>query len=95
MLGVLGGTGAYLTIRCIGHRASALHSMLYFSYYSCFVSLILAALFPSQRFILPHSTRFVIALFAVCHILFHALRFMDTNNHLCRLAFWASWRKRF
>ncbi|KIK70105.1 hypothetical protein GYMLUDRAFT_236534 [Collybiopsis luxurians FD-317 M1] len=40
LLGVLGSTGAYTTIRAIGKRAHALHSMVAFSGYSVIVSAI-------------------------------------------------------
>ncbi|KAG8813676.1 hypothetical protein FRC17_001464 [Serendipita sp. 399] len=40
LLGVLGGTGALISIRAIGKRAHALHSVSFFSLYSCIVSVI-------------------------------------------------------
>ncbi|GAA6059362.1 hypothetical protein JCM10212_003260 [Sporobolomyces blumeae] len=47
LIGVCGAAGAYLIIRVIGHRASATHSILYFSTYSCVVSLLYPIFFDS------------------------------------------------
>ncbi|KIJ53393.1 hypothetical protein M422DRAFT_25758 [Sphaerobolus stellatus SS14] len=40
MLGVMGATGAYVTLRAIGTRAHAMHSLTFFSSYSVIVSTI-------------------------------------------------------
>ncbi len=52
LLGVCGGAGAYITIRAIGRRASATHSVAYFSLYSTVVSAILMW-FTGTKFVLP------------------------------------------
>ncbi|GAA5827240.1 hypothetical protein JCM11251_001185 [Rhodosporidiobolus azoricus] len=45
LIGVLGASGAYLIIRLIGKRASPLHSISYFSFYSIIVSCIYPFIF--------------------------------------------------
>ncbi|GAA5888821.1 hypothetical protein JCM6882_002865 [Rhodosporidiobolus microsporus] len=45
LIGVLGASGAYLIIRLIGKRASPLHSISYFSFYSVIVSCIYPFIF--------------------------------------------------
>ncbi|GAA5855149.1 hypothetical protein JCM8547_002399 [Rhodosporidiobolus lusitaniae] len=59
LIGVLGASGAYLTIRKIGKRASPLHSISYFSFYCVVVSLLYPLILPAppvfrleQRFFL-------------------------------------------
>ncbi|KAJ3500380.1 hypothetical protein NLJ89_g9823 [Agrocybe chaxingu] len=52
LIGVLGATGAYTTIRAIGKRAHALHSMVFFSTLCVVVSTI-GMLATKQPFIIP------------------------------------------
>ncbi|GAK64137.1 drug/metabolite transporter superfamily [Moesziomyces antarcticus] len=64
LLGVCGGAGAYITIRAIGRRASATHSVAYFSLYSTIVS---AALmwFTDTKFVLPTQPKWIALLVCV------------------------------
>ncbi|GJJ14183.1 hypothetical protein Clacol_008445 [Clathrus columnatus] len=41
MLGVLGATGAYVSLRAIGKRAHVLHNMNYFAFFSGFIAFLL------------------------------------------------------
>ncbi|KAN0060061.1 hypothetical protein ACQY0O_008034 [Thecaphora frezii] len=56
LLGVCGGAGAYITIRAIGRRATATHSVAYFSLYSTIVSALLMWQTGTQ-FVLPQSAK--------------------------------------
>ncbi|CBQ70974.1 conserved hypothetical protein [Sporisorium reilianum SRZ2] len=64
LLGVLGGAGAYVTIRAIGRRASATHSVAYFSLYSTIVSAILMW-FTGTKFVLPTQPKWILLLVCV------------------------------
>ncbi|PWZ01633.1 hypothetical protein BCV70DRAFT_151021, partial [Testicularia cyperi] len=64
LLGVCGGAGAYITIRAIGRRASATHSVAYFSLYSTLVSAILMW-FTGTEFVLPKNPKWVALLICV------------------------------
>ncbi|GAA5957464.1 hypothetical protein JCM3765_001151 [Sporobolomyces pararoseus] len=61
MIGVCGAAGAYLIIRVIGKRASATHSILYFSSYSVLVACIYPMIFDSPP-VLYLTKRFFILL---------------------------------
>ncbi|GAA5899462.1 uncharacterized protein JCM6883_005228 [Sporobolomyces salmoneus] len=61
LVGVCGAAGAYLIIRLIGKRASATHSILYFSSYSVIVSCIYPLVFDSPP-VLYLTKRFFILL---------------------------------
>lgn len=82
-----------MTIRHIGKRASALHSLQYFGYYSCLVSFILMLFAPSQRSVMPKDPVFLIALLVVGGIILVGSK--GDSNHLVayRLAYLASWPK--
>lgn len=58
LLGVCGGAGAYITIRAIGRRASATHSVAYFSLYSTIVSGFLMW-FTGTQFVLPTHPKWI------------------------------------
>lgn len=64
LLGVCGGAGAYITIRAIGRRASATHSVAYFSLYSTIVSAILMVA-TGTKFVLPKSPKWCALLVCV------------------------------
>lgn len=64
LLGVCGGAGAYITIRAIGRRASATHSVAYFSLYSTIVSGILMVA-TGTKFVLPKSPKWCALLVCV------------------------------
>lgn len=64
LLGVCGGAGAYITIRAIGRRASATHSVAYFSLYSTIVSAILMW-FTGTEFVLPTQPKWIALLVCV------------------------------
>lgn len=64
LLGVCGGAGAYITIRAIGRRASATHSVAYFSLYSTIVSAILMW-FTGTEFVLPSQPKWIALLVCV------------------------------
>ncbi|GAA6010131.1 hypothetical protein JCM11491_005354 [Sporobolomyces phaffii] len=61
LIGVCGAAGAYLIIRLIGKRASASHSILYFSTYSVLVSCIYPFIFHSPP-VLYLTRRFFVLL---------------------------------
>ena len=64
LLGVCGGAGAYITIRAIGRRASATHSVAYFSLYSTIVSALLMW-FTDTKFVLPTQPKWISLLVCV------------------------------
>ncbi|SPO32169.1 uncharacterized protein UTRI_02726 [Ustilago trichophora] len=64
LLGVCGGAGAYITIRAIGRRASATHSVAYFSLYSTIVSGFLMW-FTGTKFVLPTHPKWIVLLVCV------------------------------
>lgn len=64
LLGVCGGAGAYITIRAIGRRASATHSVAYFSLYSTIVSALLMWSTGTQ-FVLPTQPKWILLLVCV------------------------------
>ncbi|TKY87740.1 hypothetical protein EX895_003321 [Sporisorium graminicola] len=64
MLGVFGGAAAYVTIRAIGRRASATHSVAYFSLYSTIVSALLMW-FTGTKFVLPTQPKWILLLVCV------------------------------
>lgn len=64
LLGVCGGAAAYITIRAIGRRASATHSVAYFSLYSTIVSAILMW-FTGTKFVLPTQPKWIALLVCV------------------------------
>ncbi|KAJ1034986.1 hypothetical protein NDA18_000591 [Ustilago nuda] len=64
LLGVCGGAGAYITIRAIGRRASATHSVAYFSLYSTIVSGFLMW-FTGTQFVLPTQPKWIALLVCV------------------------------
>ena len=53
MIGVLGGAGAYTTIRWIGKRAHPLITVNYFAVWCTFVSIIMMLALPDVGFLLP------------------------------------------
>ncbi|KAL6158413.1 hypothetical protein ACJQWK_03448 [Exserohilum turcicum] len=55
MIGVLGATGAYTTIRWIGKRAHPLISVNYFAVWCTIVSTVAMATMPGVGFLLPNS----------------------------------------
>jgi drug/metabolite transporter (DMT)-like permease len=57
MLGVLGATGAYTTIRWIGKRAHPLISVNYFATWCTIVSIVAMFTIPGVGFLLPHSLK--------------------------------------
>jgi drug/metabolite transporter (DMT)-like permease len=57
MLGVLGATGAYTTIRWIGKRAHPLISVNYFAVWCTIVSTVAMFTLPGVGFLLPHSLK--------------------------------------
>ena len=64
LLGVCGGAAAYITIRAIGRRASATHSVAYFSLYSTIVSGFLMWL-TGTDFVLPTQPKWIALLVCV------------------------------
>lgn len=64
LLGVCGGAAAYITIRAIGRRASATHSVAYFSLYSTIVSALLMWI-TGTKFVLPTQPRWILLLICV------------------------------
>ncbi|CDU23028.1 uncharacterized protein SPSC_01658 [Sporisorium scitamineum] len=64
LLGVFGGAAAYVTIRAIGRRASATHSVAYFSLYSTIVSALLMW-FTGTKFVLPTQPKWILLLVCV------------------------------
>ncbi|GAC98824.1 hypothetical protein PHSY_006419 [Pseudozyma hubeiensis SY62] len=64
LLGVCGGAGAYITIRAIGRRASATHSVAYFSLYSTIVSALLMW-YTGTKFVLPTQPKWILLLVCV------------------------------
>jgi drug/metabolite transporter (DMT)-like permease len=57
MLGVIGSTGAYTTIRWIGKRAHPLISVTYFATWCTIVSVVAMAAMPGVGFLLPNSLK--------------------------------------
>lgn len=57
MLGVLGATGAYTTLRWIGKRAHPLISVNYFSAWCTFVSVVMLMSLPGVAFVLPSNLK--------------------------------------
>lgn len=57
MIGVLGATGAYTTIRWIGKRAHPLISVNYFAIWCTIVSIVAMATMPGVGFLLPNSLK--------------------------------------
>jgi drug/metabolite transporter (DMT)-like permease len=57
MLGVLGATGAYTTLRWIGKRAHPLISVNYFSAWCTFVSVVMIIFLPGVAFVLPSNIK--------------------------------------
>nr|CDI56356.1 duf6-domain-containing protein [Melanopsichium pennsylvanicum 4] len=64
LLGICGGAAAYITIRAIGRRASATHSVAYFSLYSTLVSGLLMY-FTGTKFVLPTHPKWIVLLICV------------------------------
>ncbi|EJD38138.1 DUF6-domain-containing protein [Auricularia subglabra TFB-10046 SS5] len=64
LLGVLGATGAYTTLRTIGKRAHALHSMNFFAFYSTMVSTLGMIIFH-QHLVLPSQPRWLLLLLVI------------------------------
>ncbi|CCA69903.1 related to Integral membrane protein [Serendipita indica DSM 11827] len=64
LLGVLGGTGAFISIRAVGKRAHPLHSVSFFSIYSCLVSVI-GMIVLRVPLVLPRSLTFVGLVFSI------------------------------
>ncbi|KZP24259.1 drug/metabolite transporter superfamily [Athelia psychrophila] len=64
LIGVLGATGAYTTLRAIGKRAHAMHSLVGFSAWCVIVSGVGMAV-TRTPFIIPHRWDFVLMLFAM------------------------------
>lgn len=58
LVGVCGGAGAYISIRAIGRRATATHSIAYFALYSCLVSLFLMWV-RGEPFVVPRGALWV------------------------------------
>jgi len=57
MLGVIGSTGAYTTIRWIGKRAHPLISVTYFATWCTIVSMVAMAFVPGVGFLLPKGVK--------------------------------------
>ncbi|KAI4658881.1 hypothetical protein J4E81_010247 [Alternaria sp. BMP 2799] len=57
MLGVIGSTGAYTTIRWIGKRAHPLISVTYFATWCTIVSVVAMAVMPGVGFLLPKGVK--------------------------------------
>ncbi|KAH6875299.1 hypothetical protein BKA58DRAFT_467113 [Alternaria rosae] len=57
MLGVIGSTGAYTTIRWIGKRAHPLISVTYFATWCTIVSVVAMAVMPGVGFLLPKGAK--------------------------------------
>lgn len=76
LIGVLGASGAYTTIRAIGTRASALHSVSFFAFYSALVSFLMATL-RGETWTLPpsHRTRAALLLLS-CAVLGFVSQFL-------------------
>ncbi|KZP15981.1 hypothetical protein FIBSPDRAFT_934865 [Athelia psychrophila] len=64
LIGVLGATGAYTTLRAIGKRTHAMHSLVGFSALCVLVSSVRMAA-TRTPFIIPHRWDFVLMLFAM------------------------------
>ncbi|KZT35884.1 hypothetical protein SISSUDRAFT_1050665 [Sistotremastrum suecicum HHB10207 ss-3] len=64
LVGVLGATGAYTSIRAIGKRAHTLHSLAFFSLYCVVVSTLMMTVLRIP-FVIPTQWKFVFLLFAV------------------------------
>ncbi|KDN35579.1 hypothetical protein K437DRAFT_230165 [Tilletiaria anomala UBC 951] len=64
LLGVIGSAGAYATIRCIGTRASALHSVSYFSLWSTLVAGCFM-LITGEKIVAPQELRWGVLLFFI------------------------------
>ncbi|KAG8733466.1 hypothetical protein FRC11_006014 [Ceratobasidium sp. 423] len=70
MLGVLGASGAYVSIRVIGKRAHPMHTMSYFSLWCVLVSVV-AGIATHGHWVLPHQWTwvgmiFIVGLFGFC-----------------------------
>lgn len=65
LLGVLGASAAYVTLRNIGSRAHALHGVQYFCMWCTIVSLAMPFVVPSQKFVLPYKPIFWVYLAAI------------------------------
>ncbi|CAO1626704.1 unnamed protein product [Jaminaea pallidilutea] len=76
LIGVLGASGAYTTIRAIGTRAPALHSVSFFAFYSALVSFLTATL-RGETWTLPpsHRTRAALLLLS-CAVLGFVSQFL-------------------
>ncbi|EPQ30001.1 uncharacterized protein PFL1_02674 [Pseudozyma flocculosa PF-1] len=64
LLGICGAAGAYISIRAIGRRASATHSVAYFSLYSTLVSAVLMW-YTSTPFVLPRDPKWCLLLICI------------------------------
>ena len=64
LIGTLGAAGAYTLIRKIGTRASALHSVSYFSLWSTIVASIFMWI-SGEEFVLPSEARWAILLLLI------------------------------
>ncbi|KAI5119675.1 hypothetical protein M0805_009619 [Coniferiporia weirii] len=61
LIGVLGSTGAYTSLRAIGKRAHTLHSIVFFSS-QCVIASIVGMLFLRQEFVFPTRTEWLVLL---------------------------------
>ncbi|KAF9005109.1 hypothetical protein BDQ17DRAFT_1240680 [Cyathus striatus] len=64
LLGVLGATGAYTSLRAIGKRAHPLHSMMYFSMY-CVIIASIGLVSTGTPFVIPTRIEWVALLFMI------------------------------
>lgn len=79
LVGVIGGSGAYTTIRIIGNRAHALVSVSYFALIATVGSSILLVTVPGIGFVLPRSAK-EWALLSSMGFLGFALQFLLTTG---------------
>ncbi|KAK0547181.1 hypothetical protein OC845_004226 [Tilletia horrida] len=64
LVGVLGSAGAYISLRCIGTRASPTHSVAYFSTWS-FIVASCGMVVLGQKFIIPRDVRWAILMILI------------------------------
>lgn len=62
VMGVIGGAGAFTVIRLIGKRAHALHSVIYYSFFSTVNSVFFLLVLPGIKFKMPQGIEWVMLL---------------------------------
>ncbi|POS83435.1 hypothetical protein EPUL_006372 [Erysiphe pulchra] len=77
-IGVLGGAGAYTTIRLIGKRAHALHSVIYYSFFCTVSSAFFLLVLPGMSFKKPQGLEWFMLL--LLGLLGFGLQFLLTRG---------------